>query len=241
MAAARRGLTLARAQVTVGVMTAARMLVMSLGLLACGSPAADTPSKPDESPVQLGQPEAQLPKHDPKMLGGGGEEAVHTVAAQGSMGALLNGVATSFTFLPFGSNVAAWSDKTSVARVALAGAPTDRGMPMLRVVLENVRLDQLKLPASFTIGGGDGKAGGPRPRIEYLLEQRKSWLAEPDGAAIGTITIESFAGKRVRGSFHATLTPRSTAFGPPIELTEGVFDIELRLQGIEPAASAPVP
>ncbi|HWB73492.1 MAG TPA: hypothetical protein VG755_01025, partial [Nannocystaceae bacterium] len=142
-----------------------------------------------------------------------------------------------FTFLPYGSNVASWSEKTGVARLALSGAPSDRGVPMLRVVIENVRIDRLQLPATFAIGSGD--AGEPRPdtpraRMEYQLEERKTWHAGPEGEAVGAITIESYAGKRVRGTFNAKLTPRSTAFGPPIDLTDGRFDIELRLQGIEP-------
>ncbi|MBC8074245.1 MAG: hypothetical protein IAG13_38350, partial [Deltaproteobacteria bacterium] len=189
-------------------------------------------------PVQLAPASPEVPQHDPKMLGMGGDEAVRTVAAEGSMSAAVDGVATTFTFLPFGSNVAAWSEHSGVARVVIAGAPTDRGFPMLRIVLENVRLDRLQLPASFAIGGG-GKADAPRARIEYMREERKSWLAEAEGPAAGTVTLEGYTGKHVRGTFSATLTPRSSAFGPPIDVTNGRFDVALRLQGVEPGPAAP--
>ena len=214
-----------------------RALPIALAVVACGS--SSSPAPPPAETVKLERPTAEIPEHDAKMLAGGNDEAVNTVATQGSMSAALNGVATTFTFLPYGGNSASWSQKTGVARFALAGAPSDRGMPMLRLVIENVRIDQLKLPATFAIGSGQApgtepRTDTPRPRIEYVLEERKSWFGGPDGDAIGEVTIESYAGKRVKGSFAAKLTPRSSAFGPPIELTEGRFDIELRLQGIQP-------
>lgn len=213
--------------------------VIALGLFACGSSNAPPAPLPAAEQPKLEQPAVEIPQHDAKMMGADGEEPVRTVAAQGSMSAVLNGTSTSFTFLPYGSNVASWSEKTGVARLALSGAPSDRGVPMLRVVIENVRVDRLQLPATFAIGSGQAagtepRQDKPRPRMEYQLEERKSWLAGPDGDAVGAVTIESYAGKRVRGTFEAKLTPRSSAFGPPIDLTDGRFDIELRLQGIEP-------
>jgi hypothetical protein len=222
---------------TVAVM---RALVISLALVACGSSSAPATPTPAADEPKLERPTAEVPQHDSKMLASGDDEAVNTVAAQGSMSASLNGVATTFTFLPYGGNVASWSQKTGVARLALAGAPSDRGMPLLRLVIENVRIDQMQLPATFTIGSGQAAGSAeprtdtPRPRVEYVLEERKTWHGGPDGDAIGSVTIESYSGKRVKGSFKAKLTPRSSAFGPPIELGEGRFDIELRLQGIQP-------
>jgi hypothetical protein len=215
-------------------------LVISLGLFACGSSNAPPAPTPTAEQPKIEQPAAEIPHHDAKMLAPLGEEPVRTVAAQGSMSATLNGTATSFTFLPYGSNVASWSEKTGVARLAISGAPSDRGVPMLRIVIENVRVDRLQLPVTFAIGSGqpagtaEPRQDTPRARMEYQLEERKSWLGGPHGEAVGAITIESYTGKRVKGSFNAKLTPRSSAFGPPIEITEGRFDIELRLQGIEP-------
>ena len=105
-----------------------------------------------------------------------------------------------------------------------------------------MRLDRLQLPASFAIGGGGGgKTDAPRARVEYIREERKSWLADAEGPAAGTVTLEGYTGKRVRGSFAVKLTPRSSAFGPPIEVTAGRFDIALRLQGVEPGPAAATP
>jgi hypothetical protein len=214
-------------------------LVIAFGLCACGSSSAPPAPTPTAEQPKIERPTAEIPDHDAKMLAPLGDEPMHTVAAQGSMSAVLNGTATSFTFLPYGSNVASWSEKTGVARLAISGAPSDRGVPMLRIVIENVRVDRLQLPVTFTVGSGqpagaEPRPDTPRPRMEYQLEERKSWLAGPDGDAVGAVTIESYTGKRVKGSFKAKLTPRSSAFGPPIELSDGRFDIELRLQGIEP-------
>lgn len=213
--------------------------VIVLGVCACGSSSAPPAPTPSADQPKLADGKVEIPQHDAKLMGTEGEEQVRTVAAQGSMSAVLNGTSTSFTFLPYGSNVASWSEKTGVARLALSGAPSDRGVPMLRIVIENIRIDRLQLPATFAFGSGEAEGAEARPdtpraRMEYQLEERKSWLAGPAGEAVGAITIESYAGKRVRGTFKGKLTPRSSVFGPPIDLTDGRFDIELRLQGIEP-------
>ncbi len=221
-----------------------RRITVSLVLFGCGGASKEPPPAAAADAVKVEAPTAEMPQHDAKMLATGDDEAVHTVGAQGSMSATLGGASTSFTFLPFGSNVASWSEKTGVARLALAGAPSDRGLPLLRLVIENVRIDRLQLPATFPIGGGASDEGEarqdtPRARIEYQTEPRKTWHGGPEGEAVGSVTIESYAGKRVQGKFTAKVTPKSTAFGPPIEITDGRFDIQLRLQGIEPGAEPP--
>jgi hypothetical protein len=51
------------------------------------------------------------------------------------------------------------------------------------------------------------------------------------------VTIESYVGKQVKGTFAGKLVARSAAFGPPIDVTNGRFDVELRLNGAAPGPS----
>jgi hypothetical protein len=225
--------------------------------------------------------------HDPAAMGGGDVDAV-VIETKGVIEATLNGTPTRFEFLPTGSNVAIVDEAHGVARVVVGGAPTDKGMPMLRLTLDGVRVDRLTLPASFTTVGpeatpSDAKtpdaktpdaktpdaktpdaktpdaktpdaktpdaktpdaktpdaktpdaktpdAKSPRVRLEYRMSEEKVWRS----VAGGSVTIDSYSGKRVKGTFAGKLEPKASAFGPPIELTAGTFDVELRLNGAAP-------
>lgn len=205
-----------------------RRLLVGLALCGCGSEpaAAPPPAKVEHEIKRVPLGEIPTPNHDAASMAGA-EQQFLAVEAEGSMEASLNGVATKFEFMPTGSNVAIHKPDKGIARVSIGGAPTSKGLPLLEISLVDVRLDTLKLPFTLPVGGDDGK---PRASVEYSLTEQKVWHSEPGGSVI----IESYTGKRVKGTFSGKLVPRATAFGPPIELTGGRFEVELRLNGALP-------
>lgn len=208
----------------------ASILAIALGCGGEQAPAtAATKAEPASKPAAA-DPHREVPDphHDPAAMGDGGE-ATTVIETKGGIEATLNGTPTRFEFLPTGSNVAIVDEAHGIARVAVGGAPTDKGLPMLRLSLDGVRLDRLTLPASFTTVGPD-ETKAPKVRLEYRMNDDKLWRS----VAGGTVTIDGWAGKRVRGTFRGKLEPKSAAFGPPIEITAGTFDVELRLNGAAP-------
>jgi hypothetical protein len=227
-----------------------RSLLPALAVLvgACEGAASEAAPPPPkvESGVDLAKME--VPEHkgidmtsDPKPM---------IVTTKGSVTAALNGHPKTFGTLPVGGNAAVWTPNTRVARVLLGGSEDDSGFPALRIVLEGVRLDTLALPATFTFGKQPSaksfvRSDDPevplaplRPRIVFEIAARKIWESDPEGPEVGSVTIESFDGKRIAGTFSAKLKPRSAAFGPPVDITNGKFDVELRLNGVAPGKPA---
>lgn len=223
---------------------------VSIGLvLGCGGAAKDAPPASAEAKVVSRVEVEDVPEHSAAAMAESDKPQI--VTTKGSLSATLNGHPLQFGTLPIGANAAVWAPSTRVARVTIGGSDGDAEFPALRLVLEGVRLDTLELPATFTIGpnAGEAKASSDpqrpvapaRARILYEIEARKIWEAGPDRGGSGTVTIEAFEGKRVRGTFSGKLEPRSSAFGPPIDLTNGQFEVDVRLNGIEPRKPAGPP
>ena len=227
-----------------------RSLLSALAVLvgACGGAASEAAPPPPKVDPGVDLAKVEIPEHkgvdmtsDPKPM---------LVTTKGTVTATLNGHPTTFGTLPVGGNAAVWTPATRMARVLVGGSEDDRGFPAVRIVLEGVRLDTLTLPATFTFGRkADAKpfvrsddpevpVAEVRPRIVFEIEARKIWESDPDGPEVGSVTIESFDGKRVAGTFSAKLKPRSVAFGPPLDITDGKFDVELRLNGVAPGKPA---
>lgn len=219
----------------------------SLG--ACGGGATPTPTETSapkvESRVDLEK--LNVPEHSAADMAA--RDAPHVATTTGTLQATLNGHRQTFDTLTIGANAAIWASSTRVARVLVGGSQGTGSFPALRIVLEGVRLDTLTLPARFPLGTPAGAKpvvvpddpqlprGAPRPRLVYEIEARKIWESDPDGPVVGEVTIAKFDGKRIEGTFSAKLQPRSSAFGPPIDITDGTFAIDLRLNGVLPRAA----
>lgn len=213
-----------------------RALVVFLAVLGCGGSSTPTPAADAPAPAKvaiLDTKAIEAPKHDFAAMAASDAEAPK-VAATGSFSATFDGKPRPFPFLPSGLNAASWVEDTKVARVQIGAAANDReGYPYLRIVLEGARLDQLQLPKTFAFSETKD-ADGVRASITYEIADRKLWNADTAAGDAGSVTLESFAGNRVTGSFTAKLAPRSSAFGSPISITDGKFSIDLRLRGIAP-------
>jgi len=224
-------------------------LVLAAVVSACGGAATPTPEQaPPKVEPRVDLDKAEIPEHSAAAMSETPKPQL--VTTKGSLRATLNGHATHFDSLPVGGNAAIWAPTTRVARVVVGGSEGDSGFPALRLVLEGVRLDTLTLPATFSLGKAPGTktfvrspdpevpVAEPRPRLMYEIEARKIWETDPEGPVVGTITLESFDGKRLTGSFSANVKPRSVAFGPPITIEDGHFEIDLRLNGVAPGKPA---
>lgn len=211
-----------------------RLVLSALVLVACGRNDAAAPPPPAKAAAEVkrvGLDEIDAPHHDAASMAGSADQFL-VVQAKGSLTASLNGIVTPFEFLPTGSNAAILKEDKGIARVSIGGAPTPNMSTTLAISLEGVRLDRLTLPATLTTTGADAEDGS-RVRIEYMIGEQKTWVSEPGGS----IVIESYAGKRVTGTFAGKLVARSAAFGPPIDVADGRFDVELRLNGAPPGPS----
>jgi hypothetical protein len=231
------------------VLRSSRSLVLGIVVTACGGGATPTAEQaPAKVEPRVDLEKANIPGHSAAEM----TESLNPklVTTKGSLRATLNGHAKEFATLPIGGNAAIWAPSTRVARVLVGGSETESGFPALRLVLEGVRLDTLALPATFSLGKPPGTKAHvrstdpqvpiaePRPRLVYEIEARKIWETDPEGPVVGTITLESFDGKRLTGSFSANVKPRSVAFGPPITIENGRFEIDLRLNGVAPGKPA---
>jgi len=231
------------------VLRSSRSLVLAAFATACGGASSPAPEQaPPKVEPRVDLAKTDIPEHAAAQMSE--TEKPMLVTTTGSMRATLNGHQETFATLPVGGNAAIWAPDTRVARVILGGSEDDSGFPALRLVLEGVRLDTLKLPATFSLGREPGTKthvrstdpevpiAEPRPRLMYEIEARKIWETDPEGPVVGSITLQSFDGKRLTGSFHAEVKPRSVAFGPPLKIEDGQFEIDLRLNGVAPGKPA---
>jgi hypothetical protein len=230
------------------VIASRALFVLSLAA-ACGDKAAATSGQaPPKVEPRVDLAKTEIPEHTAAMMEDSPPPTL--VTTKGSLRATLNGHTTHFDTLPVGGNAAVWAANTRVARVVVGGSAGTDAFPALRLVLEGVRLDTLELPAKFELGKPAGAKAfvrsedpqvpiaAPRPRLVYEIEARKIWETDPDGPVVGSITLESFVGNRLTGTFQANVKPRSVAFGPPLEITDGQFEIDLRLNGVAPRGAA---
>jgi hypothetical protein len=231
------------------VLRSSRSFVLAAVVTACGGGATPSPAQaPPKVEPGVDLAKTEIPEHSAASMSETAKPML--VTTKGSLRATLNGHPKHFDTLPVGGNAAIWAPSTRVARVLVGGSEDDSGFPTLRLVLEGVRLDTLELPTTFSLGRAPGTkthvrpedAEKPiaeaRPRLVYEIAARKIWESDPEGPVVGSITLESFDGKRLTGSFAANVKPRSVAFGPPLTIEDGHFEVDLRLNGVAPGKPA---
>lgn len=193
-------------------------------LAGCGAevpPAASTPA-----PISAAKAAEQA--HGGPLKPADAEPPRASRSASGSMTAKIDGKAVTFPFLPYGTNALIDVPERGIARVWLSGALEASGFPTLRISLEHVRLETLALPIDLSAAA----SAKPPAEIEirYSTDDRRSWHSRSD-APEGErphVRIESFDGTTVRGTFAATLQPKSKAFGGPMRIEDGRFALSLR-------------
>ncbi len=205
--------------------------------LACKEDEPTPPPKKVERGVDLAK--IPVPEHTPEMLSDPGKP--RRVAAPGSVDVKVSGKQQHFTFMPKGVNAAVFAEEKDVKWVRVTGQANSESGPTVRIHLDGLRLDRTELPATFkTSDEGKGKVA---LTVRYEIDPVKWWEAKSGKPSENTaeVTLEAFEGTRLKGTFKGTLDPNNPALGKPVELAEGSFDVELRLNGVNEGKAADGP
>ncbi len=178
-----------------------------------------------------------VPNHSPEVMTDPGKP--RRVGQTGTMEADVSGKRQHFTFFSKGKNAAVHFEDRGVSWVRLEGALNDDGTPFLSFELEPLRLDTLEYPATFTVGPVD--EGQPQLEVRYEIDARTAWVADPQAqdTPMPTLTLVSYEGGKLSGTFEGTLYPLTPEQGPPMKLDHGSFEIELRRTGIAANVKSP--
>lgn len=214
-------------------------LALVLASLACGD---EPDSKPPPKKVERADPDRiQAPHHSPQEMAEAPVK-VRKVTASGKVEADIRGERRHYTFLPAGMNMAAHNAETGISRITLTAAEDESGYPKLVLRLDNVKLDELELPATFTAESSK-KDGAPQLSVKLYRDDTRWWEAptQGDAAKQTKVTIAEREDKTVRGTFEGFLEPRIEDLGEPVQLQNGTFEIELKHLGVSPASSQAAP
>ncbi|MEM6989791.1 MAG: hypothetical protein AAF721_04825 [Myxococcota bacterium] len=135
---------------------------------------------------------------------------------------------THFPQLPIGQNAAVHFEGKK-GRISVSGTAED-GYPSFRAEMIGWRLDQLELP--ITLSGDDKQI----VRFRYRVGERGEYNSDDEATKRGEnkVTLESYEGNVVSGTFEGTVAPKSETVGPPLKVS-GKFKTTLRLQGVKRA------
>ncbi len=216
--------------------------VALLIVLALGGACEDEPPKPAPRKVKkkVDTSRIPVPNHSPKVMEDPGKP--RRVTMKGSMEADLSGRRQHFVFFPRGNNAAVHDANTGVSWVRVQGALSDEGTPSLTFSLDPLKLDDVKLPATFV--AGEAKKGEAKLTVKYEMGKLDRWSSDGESEQPMRLTLESLEGRTLKGTFDGTLPAKAPNTSEPLELTRGTFSVELRLKGIakgtkaEPAESA---
>jgi hypothetical protein len=219
-----------------------------LGLtLACGSGTGGADSKaaaakasPSEAPANVAAgpgagAEGKTPVHDPH----GGKipsmESPKMVSrtAEGKFEVELDASPVRLTHIPYVSNAAVWIEASKLGRITIAAAESDKSVPMLSIVLQGAKLDELTFPSKFKAEALPGGTG-PQLRVIWKVNDKrvyKSYLADDLGDA--ELTLTDYSDGKLSGEMSATVKLANESLGPPIKVT-GNFEVALRLSGVKP-------
>lgn len=169
------------------------------------------------------------PNHSPEVLTDPGKP--RRVTMKGSMEADLSGRRQHFEFFPRGNNAAVHSAETKVSWLKLEGALSEEGTPSLSFSLDPLKLDDVKLPATFV--AGETKDGEPKLTVVYEMGPAEQWSSDREGERPMRITLEKFEGRRLSGTFEGILPAVPPNQSDPVNVEKGTFSIEVRLTNIE--------
>lgn len=178
------------------------------------------------------------PHHSPEMLRTDPTK-LRKVSTQGKLDADISGQRKHFDFFPPGANVAVHSEETGVSRINITAAENDSGFPRLSIVLQNVRLDELEFPATFTAAAPENERA-PKLTVKLHRDESRWWenATQDEAAEQTTVTLTGFEGKTLRGKLDAVLQPRTEGMGEPARISGAEFETQLRLKGIKPGKTA---
>jgi hypothetical protein len=212
-------------------------------VLAClagcdGNESTETKAEGNEAKVVRGVDTKRIPvpNHGPKVMAGEVDKAV-ILSNPGKLEAKFHDKPRTFQQFSPGLNAATYSETNDVGRIMVTAAKDESGYPRLALRIENVRLDEMKLPVTFPLSRADKKKvprigdKDPAFSLQYEEDQVHTWNLDPKSDH--EVTLTSFEGKTLSGSFKARLLPKVETMGEVIEIEHAEFEVELRLRGIK--------
>lgn len=148
----------------------------------------------------------------------------------GSFDLTVDETTTHLPVLPFGQNSAVYFEGKK-GRISVAGS-SQEGYPSFRAEMVGWRLDELTLPMTLT---GDDKQ---LVRFRYQLSERAQYNSDDAATRRGEnkVTLLSYEGDVLTGTFAGTVAPKSKALGEPMKVS-GKFKTTLRLKGVQRAVA----
>lgn len=209
-----------------------------LGVLALGCSKDENKAEAPKEVKRADPDRIPAPHHSPEMLRTDPTK-LRKVSTQGKLDADISGQRKHFDFFPPGANVAVHSEETGVSRINITAAENDSGFPRLSIVLQNVRLDELEFPVTFTAAAPENEQA-PKLTVKLHRDESRWWenATQDEAAEQTSLTLTSFEGKTLRGKLDAVLQPRTEGMGDVARISGAEFETQLRLKGIEPGETA---
>lgn len=209
-----------------------RPIALALLLTSACSKEAPPAPKP-EAAAQAPAPKAVTPPTDPHAIAKAQDDKPPPPPLDPTVGtfdATIDGAMTHFLRLPRGQNRAVAVADAGIARVSIAAAEGHEGWPHFRIVLEGLKLDAVELPLTLP----SDAMKDVEVSVRYQVNDNRIYTEE--GAEM-KVTLDSFTGSVLRGSFEGALAPTKAGLGDPIPVS-GKFEVELGLRGVSPGPSS---
>ncbi|MEM6291154.1 MAG: hypothetical protein AAGA54_07805 [Myxococcota bacterium] len=208
-------------------MLRAALLALLVASVACEKD--PPPPKPRAVKKKVDTDRIPVPNHSPQVMSDPGKP--RRVGMEATMEADFSGRRQHFTFFPKGENAAVYFEDKGTAWVRIEGALSEEGEPALTFKLDDLRLDTLKFPATFTVGEAKKKA--PTLAVEWEIGPAESWSTAGTSERPMTLTLERFEGRTLHGTFDGVLPPRAPNTAAPIVIENGTFAVNLRLTNVK--------
>jgi len=150
---------------------------------------------------------------------------------EGKFDLTVGGKTEHLPHLPFGQNAAVHFEGKK-GRITVSGASAD-GYPRFTVTMIGWQLDKLELPLKLT------SSDKQLVRFLYEVGERGDYKSDDEATKRGenTITLESYVGDVLTGSFNGTVARKSGDAGEPLPVS-GTFSTALRLRGVQKSGAA---
>ncbi len=187
------------------------------------------PAKPRAVKKKVDTNRIPVPNHSPQVMSDPGKP--RRVSMEAKMEGDFSGRRQHFTFFPKGENAAVHFEDKGTSWVRIEGALSEEGEPSLTFKLEPLRLDTLKLPATFVVG--EGEKGAPVLTVDWVVGPSETWSGKGETERPMSLTLERFEGRTLRGTFEGILPPVAPNTASPVTVDNGTFAVNLRLTNVE--------
>lgn len=204
---------------------------LSLSCNGSSGKSSDEAAKAEPAPAAAAKPRPRTPANDPHAMAKARDEKaeVPLPPTVGTFDATIDGTYTHFLRMPRGQNRAIAIPDHGVARVSVGAAVGHEGWPHIRFTFENLFLDAVDFPV--TLPSKDEKLDDVSLKVRYQVSEQRIYT--DDGSNM-KVTLTSWVGTTLSGTFEGTLAPTAAGLGDSIPIS-GKFETNLGLRGVQPA------